>query len=207
MYLIGLTGGIAAGKSLAANWFRRQGQPVVDADAVAREVLEGDKDLLAGMRALFGDAVFSPDGSLLRRELGKIVFAEPARLEELNRLVYPRLATVLEQRLAELARRPLAVLDAALIFEWGIEDQCDEVWVIQASDERRITRLVESRGLTEPEARDRLASQLPAADKALRADRVILNEGTVAQFVDNLRREAAPLFKGLGLALREESTR
>jgi len=205
VYLIGLTGGIAAGKSLAANWFRHQHIPVVDADAVAREVLEGDRELLESVRLGFGDSVFDARGALLRRELGRIVFAEPARLQELNDLVYPRLAIVLEERLAALGNRPLAVLDAALIFEWGIEDHCDEVWVIHAPDEVRIRRIVDSRGLGESEARDRLASQLPAEDKAMRAHRVIRNEGTVAQFVQRLRDEAAPLFAGLGLTLREES--
>jgi dephospho-CoA kinase len=161
--------------------------------------------LLAGVRQGFGDAVFDARGKLLRRELGRIVFADPARLQELNRLVYPRLAVVLEERLAALGNRPLAVLDAALIFEWGIEDHCNEVWVIQAADDVRIRRLVESRGLGESEAGDRLASQMAAQDKALRAHRVIGNEGSVAQFVQRLRDEAAPLFAGLGLTLREES--
>ncbi|MCB1046402.1 MAG: dephospho-CoA kinase [Calditrichaeota bacterium] len=206
MYLIGLTGGIAAGKTLVANWFRHQRIPVVDADAVAREVLESDAALLARVRERFGPGVFAEDGSLLRRELGRLVFGDAGALQELNEMVYPELARSLDSRLEALEDQPLVVLDAALIFEWGIEESCDEIWVVLAPDEQRIDRLLRTRGFSPEEAHERIASQIPQEDKARRAHRVIENAAGVAELASRLREEVAPLFTGLGLSLREDST-
>jgi dephospho-CoA kinase len=175
-YCIGITGGIGAGKSLLAAALARRGVPVHDADAIGRLVVEANAGLRADLRATFGDGIFVQD-ELDRAALGRMVFADRERLARLDRLVLPYLLTDLRRRIAAMAAAPLQAIDAALLYEWGIEGEFDEVWVVVAPDGQRAARAAERLGLSLQEAWHRLESQLPQAEKAARADRVLVNDG------------------------------
>lgn len=175
-YVLGITGGIGAGKSTLAEALRRRGVPVHDADAVGRFVVEANGELRAALRAVFGDGVF-PGGELDRAALGRLVFADAAKLERLNRLVLPYLLDELRRRLAAASAEPLQAVDAALLFEWGVEGEFDEIWAVAADDGLRVARAADRLGLSGAEARQRLASQLPQEEKAARAGRVFVNDG------------------------------
>jgi dephospho-CoA kinase len=190
---IGLTGGAAAGKSTVAAVWREAGVEVVDADEMARALLDEDRDLRRALAIEFGEEVLEPSanadtGRLDRGELARRAFASPERTRALNRLVHPPLLARLHERLAaaRASGASLVAVDAALIFELGLELLFDEVVLVTAPEPAREARL-RARGLDGGTARGLLASQLPDEVKAARATRVLVNDGTL----EDLRRAAA----------------
>lgn len=182
MYVVGLTGGIASGKSTVAARFVERGARLLDADAIAREVvLPGT----AGLRDIvehFGAHVLDERGFLDRPELGRIVFADPARLALLNSLTHPRVDEEMRARMRALEHFDgLVVLDVPLLVEAGVERGYRAVVVVAAHPATQLRRLVELRGMDPEEARRRVAAQAPLEDKLARATHVIWNEGTVEE--------------------------
>ena len=210
MRTIGLTGGAAAGKSTVAAVWREAGVEVVDADAMARDLLEEDRDLRRALAIEFGEEVLegsasADTGRLRRAELARRAFASPERTRALNRLVHPPLLSRLDERLAQARASgvPLVAVDAALIFELGLESRFDTVVLVTAPEPVRLARLLE-RGVDEATARGLLASQLPDAVKAERAGCVIANEGTL----EDLRNAAAAALEAVrGPAARKPAGR
>ena len=199
MPLIGLTGGIAAGKSLVSSRLRELGAVVVDADVLSREAVAPGSPGLASVAEAFGPAVLLPDGSLDREALGAIVFADPQRLLALNAIVHPEVQRLAGEAFAAArAADPGAVIvyDVPLLAENAerLAGQFDEIVVVTADEDERVRRMVEDRGMTEREARARIASQASEADRLAIADRVVDNSGTreatIAQ-VDALWRSLA----------------
>ncbi len=183
MQLIGLTGGIAAGKSIVASRLRELGAVVVDADALARQAVAVGSPGLASIVAVFGDGVLRADGSLDRAALGAIVFGSSERLAALNAIVHPevqRLATAAFA--AARAEDPDAtvVYDVPLLAENAdrLAAQFDAIVVVTADEDERVRRMVEDRRMTEAEARGRIASQASDAQRLRLADHVIDNSGT-----------------------------
>jgi len=179
MILIGLTGAPGAGKSLAAEYLRRKGAAVISGDDTGREVIETYPAALKKLIETFGKGILNPDGSLDRKFLGRIVFADSGELKKLNRIVHPYLLKLLKSKINRCRKsvsRRLVVVDAALIFEWGIESWFDSILVITANRANRIKRLMIT-GLTRREAENRIRSQIPQSKKAVRADFVIENNG------------------------------
>lgn len=180
MILIGLTGVPGAGKSLAAEYLRRKGAVIISGDDTGREVLEIYPESLKSLVKAFGKGILNPDGSLDRKSLGRIVFADSRELKKLNAIVHPYLLKLLKSKIDKykksMSRRPL-VVDAALIFEWGIESWFDHILVVTANRANRIKRLIGS-GLSGREAENRIGSQMPQSKKAAKADFVIENNGT-----------------------------
>lgn len=180
MPIIGLTGAPGAGKSLAAKYLEKRGAIILSGDEVGREVVEKIRAVLDRLVNAFGESILKKDGSLDRKLLGRIAFSKPAAREKLNRIVHPHLLIVLKNRMKQhRARSPrkLLVVDAALIFEWGIADWFDHVLVITARRDIRIKRMIDS-GLSRKEAIDRISSQIPQRTKAALADYVIENNGS-----------------------------
>lgn len=210
MRTIGLTGGAAAGKSAVAAVWREAGVEVVDADAMARSLLDEDRDLRRALAVEFGEEVLegsagADTGRLRRAELARRAFASPERTRALNRLVHPPLLARLHERLAQARASgvPLVAVDAALIFELELETLFDEVVLVTAPEPARLACLRE-RGLDEATARGLLASQLPDAVKAERAGRVIVNDGTL----EDLRTAAAAALEAVrGPAARQPAGR
>jgi len=176
--LLGLSGGIAAGKSFVASLLASRGWVVIDADALAREVVLPGSEGLAEVVRAFGPSVLDPRGGLDRARLGERVFADAAARHRLNAILHPRIEALLTARLAALPPGTRgAVLDAALWVERGRSHHFDAFWTVDAPEELRIARLAARDGMDPTAARARLRAQAGAPERALHADRVILNDG------------------------------
>lgn len=194
----GLTGNIGSGKSTVGRMLKDRGIPVVDADLVAREVVEPGRPALREIAARFPGAV-RQDGSLDRRALAAQVFADASERAALNAITHPRIAEEVAGRMAALAAagEKVAVYEAALIVENGLQQGLDGLIVVTAPPEVQIARLRLRDGMSEDEARARIASQLSAAEKAREATVVIENGGSeadlqakVGRLIERLRWEA-----------------
>jgi dephospho-CoA kinase len=177
--LVGLTGGIAAGKSTVSATLAELGAEIVDADLIARQVVMPGKRAWHKIREHFGPGVFGPDGQVDRRKLADVVFADKAKLTVLNEITHPDIFAQVAERLERSSdREVVVVLDAALLIETGLADRVDVVVVVDAGDEEEQVRRLVAKGLEERDARARLAAQLPAEQRRVRADLVIDNSGT-----------------------------
>jgi dephospho-CoA kinase len=178
----GLTGGIASGKSTVSAMLAEAGIPVIDADRLAREVVEPGQPAYREVVAAFGPSVVDPDGRLDRRHLGDLVFADPAARVRLESIVHPRVFEAERAALAGIAReRPgsIVVVDAALLIESGNYQWMDAVVLVSAPRDVQIERLVARDGLTRAEAEARFAAQWPLEAKRPYADFEIDNSGSV----------------------------
>jgi dephospho-CoA kinase len=181
MLRVALTGGIATGKSFCLARFAALGVPVVDADALAREVVAAGSTALAAIRRRFGDGVMSPDGSLDRAALGRIVFHDRAARAELEAIVHPAVYRRISEWFITLppdTRR--AIADIPLLFETGHGPDFHRIIVCACEPAEQVRRLIVRDRLSEPDARARLAAQWPIAEKVARADYVIRTDGTMA---------------------------
>jgi dephospho-CoA kinase len=181
MYLIGLTGGIASGKSLVSARLAELGATIVDADVLAREVVEPGTEGLAAIAEHFGPAVISADGTLNRPALGAIIFADAEQREKLNAITHPAVWRRARELFAAAAADEVVVYDVPLLIEGakGRQLDFDLVAVVNASMATRLRRLMELRGMTREEASHRLNSQASDAERLAVADVVIENDGTV----------------------------
>jgi dephospho-CoA kinase len=186
MHLFGLTGGIASGKSAVAARLRARGLPVLDADALAREVVAPGTEGLAALVAAFGAGVLTPAGELDRKRLADIVFRDPKSRATLNAITHPRISELTATRTQELAARgePLGCYEAALIVENGLADLFRPLVVVSAPEATQIARAVARDGATEADVRARVAAQLPLTSKAAVADIILQNTGTLAELAE-----------------------
>ncbi len=178
--LVGLTGGIATGKSTVANLLRDLGAEIIDADVLAREVVEPGEPALDEIVAEFGRGVLEPTGRLDRKALGAIMFADPERRRKLEAITHPRIREGFQRRLDALAARDfrgLVFFDAAVMIESGNYRNMDRLVVVVADEPTQIARLMARDGIGREEALRKIASQMPLADKAKLADYVIDNSG------------------------------
>ncbi|HEU4326963.1 MAG TPA: dephospho-CoA kinase [Roseiflexaceae bacterium] len=188
LYLIGLTGNIACGKSTVLALLAQRGAAVIDADRVTHELQQPGQPVYTRIVETFGSEILvAPNGPIDRRRLGAIVFTDPARLRQLEQIVHPAVrATItawLEQQAAAVppGARQVAVIDAIKLLEAGWKQVCDAIWVVTCPPEQQEARLVATRGMTPEEARTRIAAQPPQAEKVTLADVVIDNGGTLEQ--------------------------
>jgi dephospho-CoA kinase len=184
MRIIGLTGGIGSGKSTVAERLRQKGAFVVDADKVAREIVEPGQPALAELAGAF-DGILATDGSLDRAELARQAFATPEATDTLNSITHPRIRARTSElfREAEAAGHDVVVYDMPLLIENGEVDTVDTVLVVDAPDDLRVRRLVESRGLDEDDVRRRLAAQVDRETRLAAADVVLDNSGDLESLV------------------------
>jgi len=179
--LVGLTGGIATGKSTVTGLLASPSVRVVDADALAREVVEPGTPAHARIVAEFGKDVLQPDGRLDRARLAEIVFPDPAKRKRLEAITHPAIRARFDQIMADLEREGfdgILIWDAALLVESGGHRKMDKVVVVTTDPATQLRRLTARDGSTEEAARARTASQMPLAVKALAGDYVIDNSGT-----------------------------
>lgn len=179
--VIGLTGGIGCGKTEVAKIFQRLGAKIIDADAIGREVVENNPAVLQEIAEAFGQRFIDTEGKLKRKELGRFVFADEEKKNRLNRIVHPHLLKRIREeiRAAKDAGSKIIVVDAALIYETGLEKIFDKVVVVQAALEKRLERIRARDGLTDDEIRHRIRSQMPLEEKVRRADIAIANDGSL----------------------------
>lgn len=195
MLSVALTGNIASGKSIVAEFFRHWGATVIDADALVRELQAKGSPLLARIAARFGPAMIRADGELDRAALRSVVFADPSALSDLNALVHPEV----ERRRAELveeARRrgdAIVVSDIPLLFEVGHPEAFDAVVLVDAPEALRLERLVAFRGLDPKTARGMISAQDPSGPKRARSHHVIDNDGDL----ETLERASSAVWRAL----------
>ena len=183
MILVGLTGGIGAGKSTVSAMLAERGAVIVDADAITRDVQQPGRPVLAAMVERFGPTILQPDGSLDRAAVAEIVFNDRDALADLNAIVHPAVGAEIVRRMqAEADTDHVVVLDVPLLVESGRDDMAALV-VVDVDPEVAVRRLVEQRGMTEPDARARMARQASREDRLARADVVIDNGGDRAALV------------------------
>lgn len=178
--LVGLTGSIATGKSTVSRMFAHLGARVLDADLLAREVVMPGQPAYLKIVEEFGQGVVQDDGTLDRKALGAIVFAEPARRKRLEEITHPAIAARQQRILSVLdeeAFEGIVIWDVALLFETGGVARMDRVVVVATDPETELARLMSRDGMAEADARARIASQMPVAEKAKRAHYVIDNSG------------------------------
>ncbi len=182
VHVFGLTGGLASGKGVVAARFARRGLPVVNADALAREVVVPGSAGLAAVVAAFGPGVLDEHGALDRKALGKRVFADPEDRRRLESITHPLIQAAKRERMAELARRgePLACYEVPLLVEVGLTEELRPVVVVAATEAHQIERALRRDGSRESDVRARLSAQLPLARKIAVADFVIENDGSLA---------------------------
>lgn len=196
MRWVGLTGGIGTGKSSVAEIFRQHGIPVVDADDVARIVVAQGTRGLNQVAMEFGEGILAEDGTLDRKKLGQIVFADPKKLAALEGILHPliREHVDLERRDLEMRGHDVAIYDVPLLFEKRMEPMFESIIVVHCKPEQQIERLKKRNGMSEEEAKNRIAQQLNLEDKIKKAKYVIDNSGPV----EALGRQVTAIIAKLG---------
>jgi len=201
MGYFGLTGGAASGKSTVARMFQALRTRIIDADRIGHEMLRSSSPASVEILRQFGKGILDDSGEIDRSRLGRIVFGDPQKLQQLNAIVHPRIIARVEDLAAQHhADDPGAVIlvDAALIFEAGIGGRFDKVVVAWCRPEQQIERLMAKSGLTREEAERRIAAQMPAEEKRRRADYLIDCSGSLESTREQVRRVYADLVRQVG---------
>jgi dephospho-CoA kinase len=191
-FIIGLTGNIACGKSTVVQTLADAGVHTIDADAVTRHLQQPGQPVYDAIVAAFGTSILLPDGTLDRKALGAIVFADPVQLTRLEQLIHPVVRQHILDWLAALpsgspAVPTIAVIDAIKLIESGWPAHCDAVWIVTAPRASQMSRLMQTRGLSEADAILRIDAQAPQATKVARADVVFANTGTLDSLQTQVR--------------------
>lgn len=190
-YVVGLTGGIASGKTGVAKVLREMGMMVLDADAISRSVTSPGGEALGDVRRVFGDKVF--DGDILnRRALGEVVFSDPEKRRALEEIIHPMVIGKM-QRLTDEANADIVFWDVPLLYETGMDKSCHEVWCVHVSAREQVRRVMRRDQMTRQQALSRINSQMPVAEKKRRAQHLIDTSGTYR----NTRRRVRGLMRDL----------
>ncbi|MDR1204070.1 MAG: dephospho-CoA kinase [Peptococcaceae bacterium] len=198
MKMVGLTGGIASGKSTAARQLEALGAVVIDADQIAREVVTPRSPAIGQIVEAFGDHVIDGKEELKRDELARIIFSDAQARERLNAILHPLIHKVMMERF-EQARQmsvPVVVMMVPLLYEGGMESMMDEVWVVSVDEETQYRRLMARDHITSEEAGNKIASQMPLPEKVRKADVVIDNSKDVSELCKLINRAWRERFEG-----------
>ncbi|MGB7440163.1 MAG: dephospho-CoA kinase [Coleofasciculaceae cyanobacterium] len=198
-HLIGLTGGIGTGKTTVSNYLADSyGLPILDADIYAREAVQPGSLVLDEIFERYGGGVQLADGTLNRKRLGEIVFNDQNQRRWLEQQIHPYVRDRFQSKLATITN-PTVVLVVPLLFETGMTDLVNQIWVVSCSPEQQLRRIMERDTLSQEQALSRLNSQLPIQEKVAHADVVLDNSSTR----DNLLKQVNLALKGLGFAIEE----
>lgn len=181
--VIGLTGGIATGKSSVAQFFTEKNIPVVDADQLAREAVLPGTPALKRIISLFGSKVLTPDGTLDRKRLGALVFPDPEKRRQLESILHPEIRRLAEERiaLAAGAGHKRLIYMAPLLIEAGVTDRVNDIWVVTVHPEIQLERLMRRDGISHEQAQGIVDSQMPLSEKERYGTVIIDNSGTAKQ--------------------------
>ncbi|KGR83258.1 dephospho-CoA kinase [Lysinibacillus odysseyi] len=179
--IIGLTGSIASGKSTVAKMLEGYDLPIVDADLVARQVVEPGTETLAKIAEAFGEGVIKKDGTMDREKVGSIIFHEPAKRKMLNDIIHPAIRVEMIRQKEEYLKQgaPHVIMDIPLLFESKLQHFVEKILVVSVKEKVQLERLMKRNLLSEEEAKARIASQLPISVKEKGADAVIYNNGDI----------------------------
>ncbi len=172
--LIGLTGGIGAGKSTVSNYLIEKGYPVLDADKVAREIVEPGTETLKKLADVFGKDIINLDGSLNRAGLAKIVFSDPEKKERLDEIMHDKVIEILLSRAKKIIQ-PIVFIDVPLLYESGMDKYVDQVWLVDAHEEIRIERVVDRDGSKRSDVEKRMFFQMDSEEKISKSHVVLDN--------------------------------
>ncbi len=188
MFVIGLTGGIATGKTLVSETLRDLGATIINADLVGHEAYLPRTETWQAVVDAFGTDILDEDDQIVRPRLGAIVFSDPSKLEQLNSIVHPRIYAMISDRIDDLKSEGVdtVVVEAALLIEAGWTPLVDEIWVLTSPIEQVYSRLM-GRGMTRDQAQARVESQMPQDERVTHADIVIANDGGEAELKSAVR--------------------
>ncbi|OGP60265.1 MAG: dephospho-CoA kinase [Deltaproteobacteria bacterium RBG_13_52_11b] len=206
MLIVGLTGGVASGKSVVSEVLRKEGAYVIDADQIARELVEPHSPGWKELKSRFGDEILGESGAVQRKKLAAKVFSDPEQRKILEQILHPRIGAEIERRTKEIGRRDpgaIVVIDAALIVERGEYREMDKLIVVTSTEEQQVQRLEDREGARREEAMRILAAQVPLQEKLRVADYVIRNEG----LLEETRRRAKEVFRELKRIALEKDRR
>lgn len=191
MKTIGLTGGIASGKTTVSKTLHELGAIIIDADKIARDVVEKGKPAYMDIVAYFGEEVLLENGELDRKHLGSIVFNSPIHLEKLNQFTHPRIFETIDREINYYKQNHpsrVIIVDAALLIETDLKNKVDEVWLVVVPENLQLQRLIDRDGLSLEEAKKRIKSQMPTEKKILFADRLINNSGDLEELIKQVKK-------------------
>ena len=188
MVRIGLTGGIGSGKSTVAKMLAQKGAVVIDADVIAREVVEPGQPALAALVEAFGDGILNDDGTLHRAGLANLAFATPEATARLNEIMHPLIAARSDRLVAEAPADAVLVYDMPLLFETGQQHNVDLVVVVDVPLDLQILRATKIRGLDKSDVMRRIAAQMPREERVAKADVVIDNDGDLGSTLQQVER-------------------
>jgi dephospho-CoA kinase len=186
MLMVGLTGGVASGKSVVSQVLKEEGAYIIDADRIARELVQARTPTWKELIKVFGKEILQKDGSIDRKKLAAKVFSDPEQRGQLNRILHPRIKNEMGRRLKAIRQKDpeaIVVIDAPLLIETGDHREMDKVIVVLSTEEQQIERLRERQGMDPEEARRIIAAQIATDEKVKVADFVIRNEGSLGETV------------------------
>ena len=190
MLIVGLTGGVASGKSIVSRILKEEGAYLIDADQIARELVQPRTPTWKELIKVFGKEILQKDGSIHRKKLAAKVFSDPEQRNLLNRILHPRIKKEMGRRLKAIGQKDpeaIVVIDAPLLIETGNHREMDKVIVVISTEEQQIERLKERQGVNQEEAQRIIASQIATEEKLKVADFVIRNEGSLEETVRRAR--------------------
>ena len=186
--ILGLTGGIASGKTTVSNYFKKLKVDVVDADKIAHEIMRAGQPVVEEIAAYFGEEVLLENGEINRERLGKMVFESDEKREKLNQIVQKKIRKKIKEERDKLLDKKLIVLDIPLLYEQSYEELVDQVMVVSVKETIQKKRLMDRNSqLTEEDALNRIASQMPLEEKVRKADVIIDNNGSIESTVEQVR--------------------
>lgn len=205
MKVIGLTGGIASGKSTVSRVLKKQGAKIIDADIIARDIVQPGCPALAEIEEAFGKEALLPDGGLDRAYLGKKVFQNKSLRNVLNCITHPKIREQIIEELKKIERESpeaIAVVDAPLLIEAGLFDMVDEVWLVALPEEMQVIRLMNRDELSQEEAKRRIGSQMSLAEKQKYAKHIIDTSGSI----DDTVKQVVKLWKEARFGMTQASS-
>lgn len=190
--IVGLTGGIASGKSTVSNLFRKYGIEIVDADKVAKEVSE-KKESIEKISNIFGKDILDSDGKIVREKLREKAFKKRELLQELNKIIHPQVMEYFKRKKEENSKDEILIFDIPLLYETKMEYLCDKIIVVGVDVQKQIRRVVARDGSSEELAKKIIFNQMPLDEKIKKADIVIMNDGTL----DELEAKVMKIYREL----------
>jgi len=205
MLIVGLTGGVASGKSVVSRVLREEGAYLIDADQIARELVEPGTPTWKELVRAFGNEILQEDRSIHRKKLAARVFSDPEQRSILERMIHPRIKEEMSHRLKAISQKDpeaIVVIDAPLLIETGNHREMDKVIVVTSTEEQQIERLREREGMDPEETKRIIASQISTEEKIKAADFVIRNEGSL----EDVERKAKEIFRELRKIVNQKRT-
>ena len=184
--IIGITGGIASGKTIVSDYVKKLGYPVVDADLLSREIMAPGSPVLEQVRHIFGETVIAGDGALNRKALAEKIFHDEQARQTLDGLTHPAIRALAEERFAQLEGESTVFFVVPLLFESGMDDLCDEIWLVHAEESLRRSRLSARDGIDETYAQSKIDSQMRDEERLNKGTRVLFNDGDLNHLYEQI---------------------